>query len=81
MTALAIVNKESRWLKCLLGKKSTIRKLMLDVLFHGNKKIENHYFIGKRRQIHCKNKFVKEFLSKRNVRLDHVPTSENYPTI
>lgn len=55
---------------------------MSAVLIHCNstatiEKIENRYYNGKRRQIRRKHGSMRECVSKRAVRVDHVRTDEN----
>lgn len=86
MIVLASANEKVSWLKCFLAEIPLLEKLMPTMLIHYDgtatiTKIKNHYYSGKRRQIRTKNINVRGYISKGDVRVDHVRTNVNlaYP--
>ncbi|CAL8096009.1 unnamed protein product [Prunus armeniaca] len=80
--ALAMASEEAGWLRNLLSDTPLWERPISVVLIHCDStaaiaKVQNRYYNGKRRQIHCKHSTIREFLSNGAVRVDYVQSDEN----
>ena len=82
MIALVTASKEESWLRSLLSEIPTRERPIPTILIHCDStvaiaKVQNRYYNGKKRQIHCKRSTIREFLTICAVIVDHVQTDDN----